>query len=134
MPTNSASPTTVIVITFDRAGEQEQDGGTLGNPGRPCPALDQQPRTDRDAPGASKRDGGPERELAERDATAEPDRRCLEHLQEGEHIRETGEDLERDRSSDPAELHVRQRVPHTVQPRYCEDHAERPARRGSPAR
>ena len=108
----------------DGAGEQEQDRGALGDPARRRAALDEQPGADGDAAGSADRHRGAERELAQGDARAEADRRSFEDLQEGEHVAEAREDLEPDRGRNPPALHVRERVPDPVKPRYCQYQAD----------
>ena len=89
----------------DRAGQQKQHGGQVGHPCRSPASFDQQHRTGGDAPGATERHGGAEREFAEGDPRAEPDRGAIEDLEEREHIGRTREDLQRDRQQDQAGGH-----------------------------
>ncbi len=108
----------------DRAGQQEQHRRALGDPSWVAAALHQQPRADRDAAGATERDRRAERELAERDPRPEANRRSFEHLQEGQHVAQAGEDLEHDREHEPAAAHLADRVGHAVQPGDREQQAD----------
>jgi hypothetical protein len=100
----------------DRAGQEEQDGRAFGNTPGIAPALDEQPRADGDASHSAKRYGGAERELAERHARAEAQRRAFEHLQEGDQVADAREDLQPHAHEQPAGSHLADLVGNAVQP------------------
>ena len=97
------------VIRLIAAGQQEQHRRALGHAAWARAALDQQPGADGDAAGAAERHGRAERQLAQRHARPEPDRRALEHLQEGDHVADARQHLEPDREDHPADRHVHHR-------------------------
>jgi hypothetical protein len=99
----------------------------LGDPAGLASALHQQPSPDRDAARSAQRDRRSERQLAEGHPSAESDRGAIEHLQEGQHIPQAGEDLESDRDQQPVDSHVCHGFGHSVQSRHSKQqpHDER---------
>ena len=52
------------------------------------------------------------------------ERRAIEHLQEGDHVADAGEDLQHDREHQPAGVHVADLVGHAVQARHRQQQAD----------